>query len=197
MHTRSSLKLSHDQTSNLTSSTNPTPKGRIYRSSKKKVENSNFEENPLPPEVPMVENQTMVQLLQAPTDGYEDAIVIPEIAAINFELKHAPTPSPTPAPIKVVKPNCVTCGGSGTLPGNTVTNPIEDLKGISTRSGVAYQGPTIPTPSKVAKQRTKVTKDKVQTSNSQSTAPVTPLKMRVTVEYCTGELLHNITATDT
>nr|GFB17920.1 reverse transcriptase domain-containing protein [Tanacetum cinerariifolium] len=42
--------------------------------------------------------------------------------------------------------------GSGTLPGNTITNPKEDLKGITTRSGVAYQGPTIPTPSKVVKQ---------------------------------------------
>nr|GFC55761.1 reverse transcriptase domain-containing protein [Tanacetum cinerariifolium] len=87
MHTRSSSKLSRNQTSNSTSSTNPTPKGRIRRSSKQKVENSNFEENPLPP-VPMAENQTMTQLLQAPTDGYEDAIVILEIAANNFELKH-------------------------------------------------------------------------------------------------------------
>nr|GFC22830.1 reverse transcriptase domain-containing protein [Tanacetum cinerariifolium] len=87
MHTRSSSKLSRDQTSNSTSSTNPTLKGRIRRSSKQKVENSNFEENPLPP-VPMAENQTIEQLLQAPTDGYEDAIVIPEIAATNFELKH-------------------------------------------------------------------------------------------------------------
>nr|GEV53629.1 ribonuclease H-like domain-containing protein [Tanacetum cinerariifolium] len=78
----SSSKVSHDQTSNSTS------KGRIRRSSKQKVENSNFEENPLPPPVPMAENQTMAQLLQAPTDGYEDAIVIPEIAANNFELKH-------------------------------------------------------------------------------------------------------------
>nr|GEZ59893.1 reverse transcriptase domain-containing protein [Tanacetum cinerariifolium] len=86
---RSSSKLSGDQTSNPTSSTNPTPKGRIRRSSKQKVENSNFEENPLSPEVPMAENQTMAQLLQAPTDGNEDAIVIPEIAATNFELKHA------------------------------------------------------------------------------------------------------------
>nr|GEX44243.1 reverse transcriptase domain-containing protein [Tanacetum cinerariifolium] len=34
--------------------------------------------------------------------------------------------------------------GSGTLPGNTITNPKEDLKGITTRSGTAYQGPTIP-----------------------------------------------------
>ncbi|GJZ03871.1 reverse transcriptase domain-containing protein [Tanacetum coccineum] len=37
--------------------------------------------------------------------------------------------------------------GSGTLPSNTVTNPKEDLKGITTRSGVAYQGPTIHTTS--------------------------------------------------
>ncbi|GKG32365.1 hypothetical protein Tco_0429875, partial [Tanacetum coccineum] len=32
---------------------------------------------------------------------------------------------------------------SGTLPSNTVTNPKEDLKGITTRSGAAYKGPTI------------------------------------------------------
>nr|GFA78250.1 reverse transcriptase domain-containing protein [Tanacetum cinerariifolium] len=79
----------------------------------------------------------------------------------------AQTSSPTPALIKAVEPNCVTCDGSGTLLGNTITNPKEDLKGITTRSGVAYQGPTIPTLSKVAKQGTEVTKDQVQTSNSQ------------------------------
>nr|GEY18110.1 reverse transcriptase domain-containing protein [Tanacetum cinerariifolium] len=64
---------------------------------------------------------------------------------------------------------------SGTLPSNTITNPKEELKGITTRSGVAYQGRTIPTPSKVVKQGTEVTKDQVQTSSSQSTAPVQPL----------------------
>ncbi|GKB33285.1 reverse transcriptase domain-containing protein [Tanacetum coccineum] len=35
----------------------------------------------------MADNRTMAQLLQAPTKGYEDAIVISEINA-NFELKH-------------------------------------------------------------------------------------------------------------
>ncbi|GJX28613.1 reverse transcriptase domain-containing protein [Tanacetum coccineum] len=35
----------------------------------------------------MANNRTMAQLLQAPTEGYEDAIVIPKINA-NFELKH-------------------------------------------------------------------------------------------------------------
>nr|GFC76182.1 hypothetical protein [Tanacetum cinerariifolium] len=44
----------------------------------------------------------------------------------------APTPSSIPAPVKAVEPNCVTCGG--TLPGNTITNPKEDLKGVTTRS---------------------------------------------------------------
>nr|GEZ16846.1 reverse transcriptase domain-containing protein [Tanacetum cinerariifolium] len=82
--------------------------------------------------------------------------------------------SSTPAPVKAVEPNCVTCGGSGTLPSNTITNPKEDLKGITTRSGVAYQGPIIPTPSKVVKKGTEVTKDQVQTPSSQSTAPVQP-----------------------
>nr|GEW53816.1 retrovirus-related Pol polyprotein from transposon 17.6 [Tanacetum cinerariifolium] len=36
----------------------------------------------------------------------------------------------------------------GTLPGNTVTNPKEDLKCITTRSGVAYPGPRTPSHSK-------------------------------------------------
>ncbi|GKE27748.1 reverse transcriptase domain-containing protein [Tanacetum coccineum] len=46
-------------------------------------------EEPLvnPPLVPMDDNRTMAQLLQAPTEGYEDAIIIPEINA-NFEFKH-------------------------------------------------------------------------------------------------------------
>nr|GEX18701.1 reverse transcriptase domain-containing protein [Tanacetum cinerariifolium] len=204
----------------------------------------------------MADDRTMAELLRAPTEGYKDAIVIPEITANNFELKYglinlvqnkqffghdredphahisyfnkitsmmrfpnskvrqtrakaviakvstssstpaissdvaelkdmvrvllldkknqssAPASSYTPAPVKAVELNCVTCGGSGTLPSNTVTNPKEDLKGITTRSSVAYQGPTIPTPSKVVKQGIEVTKDQVQTPSSQSTAPV-------------------------
>nr|GEY13262.1 putative reverse transcriptase domain-containing protein [Tanacetum cinerariifolium] len=76
---------------------------------------------------------------------------------------------------KLVSSNIASSLGSGTLPGNTITNPKEDLKGITTRSSVTYQGPTIPAPSKVIKQGTEVTKDRVQTPSSQSTAPVQPL----------------------
>ncbi|GJY20897.1 hypothetical protein Tco_0393463 [Tanacetum coccineum] len=45
-------------------------------------------ENQAPPVVTMDDNRTMAQLLEAPTVGYEDAIVVPEITADNFELKH-------------------------------------------------------------------------------------------------------------
>ncbi|GJS36468.1 ribonuclease H-like domain-containing protein [Tanacetum coccineum] len=54
------------------------------------VEQFNLEEpieNP-DPLAPMDDTRTMAQLLEAPTAGYEDAIVVPEIAADNFELKH-------------------------------------------------------------------------------------------------------------
>nr|GEW32752.1 reverse transcriptase domain-containing protein [Tanacetum cinerariifolium] len=43
-----------------------------------------------------------------------------------------------------MKMNTASSSGSGTLPGNTITNPKEDLKGITTRSETAYPGPTIP-----------------------------------------------------
>ncbi|GJW58589.1 reverse transcriptase domain-containing protein [Tanacetum coccineum] len=39
------------------------------------------------PEFPMADNRTMAQMLQAPIEGYEDAIVVPPINANNFELK--------------------------------------------------------------------------------------------------------------
>ncbi|GJU86884.1 reverse transcriptase domain-containing protein [Tanacetum coccineum] len=44
------------------------------------------------PKDTMADNRTMAELLQAPTEGYEDAIVVPEIEAANFErIKHGLT----------------------------------------------------------------------------------------------------------
>nr|GEX47001.1 hypothetical protein [Tanacetum cinerariifolium] len=72
-----------------------------------------------------------------------------------------------------MKMNTASSSGSRTLPSNTVTNPKEDLKGITTRSGTAYQGPTIPTTSssfpKVVERESKVTKDMVPPTNNEST----------------------------
>nr|GEX36745.1 ribonuclease H-like domain-containing protein [Tanacetum cinerariifolium] len=201
-----------------------------------------------PPEVPMADDQTMAELLRAPTEGYEDAIVIPEIAANNFELKHGlinlvqnkqffghdkedphahiryfnkitstmMVPNVPSSSIKLMlfpfslegaawiwlekeaprsiltwedlvskfinqffPPSKTTNLRSGTLPSNTITNPKEDLKGITTRSGVAYQGPIVPTPSKVVKQGTEVTKDQVQTPRMDECLALADLGARI------------------
>ncbi|GKA38294.1 hypothetical protein Tco_0730845 [Tanacetum coccineum] len=45
----------------------------------------------------------------------------------------------------------------GTLPSNTIPNPKGEMKAITTRSGVAYEGPSIPTnpsPKKVVERET-------------------------------------------
>ncbi|GKB52713.1 hypothetical protein Tco_0903466, partial [Tanacetum coccineum] len=77
---------------------------------------------------------------------------------------------------KFVTSNNASTSGSGTLPGNTITNPKEDLKGITTRSGVAYQGPTIPSVSspKVLNHDTEVTNDTMLPTNNESTEDVQP-----------------------
>ncbi|GJR47794.1 reverse transcriptase domain-containing protein [Tanacetum coccineum] len=238
------------------------------------VEPFNLEEpieNPAPPVVTMDDNRTMAQLLEAPTEGYEDVIVVPEITSDNFELKHGlltlvqnkqffghdkedphahiryfnkitstmkfPNVPSTSVKLmlfpfslegaariwlekepprsiltwddlvskfinKFFPPSKTTnlqmnprfqqrfdetfyeawdrfndllraCMGS--LPSNTVTNSKEDLKGITTRSGVAYQGPTIPTTSKVVEHETEVTKDTMLPTNNGSTKDVQPL----------------------
>ncbi|GJW09673.1 hypothetical protein Tco_1575500 [Tanacetum coccineum] len=194
----------------------------------------------------MADNRTMAQLLEAPTVGYEDAIVVPEITDGHFNLstvsyprsktkqffgdmtkmtlyahipfynKIASTDESRTIPStsiklrlflfsidgagpdlveknpldrflswdvlecisKFVNSNTASTSGSGTLPSNTITNPKVDLKGITTRSGVAYQGPTIPTttssPPKVVERETEVTKDTVPPTNNGSTKDVQP-----------------------
>ncbi|GJU98110.1 reverse transcriptase domain-containing protein, partial [Tanacetum coccineum] len=69
---------------------------------------------------------------------------------------------------KFVTANTASTSGSGALPGNTVTNPKEDLKGITTRSGVTIQGP------KTVNHDTEVTKDTMPPANNGSTEDVQP-----------------------
>ncbi|GJY79412.1 reverse transcriptase domain-containing protein [Tanacetum coccineum] len=84
---------------------------------------------------------------------------------------------------KFVNSNTASTSGSGTLPSNTITNPKVDLKGITTRSGVAYQGPMIPTttssPPKVVEREPEVTKDTVLPTNNGSTKDVQPPVVQV------------------
>nr|GEW51363.1 reverse transcriptase domain-containing protein [Tanacetum cinerariifolium] len=219
----------------------------------------------------MADNRTMAQLLEAPTEGYEEEIVVSDIIANNFEIKHCllnlvqnnkavvakvSTSSSTPAVSsdvaelkhmvrallldkknqapalatikaalalpaprvsktdfesyvkandavirnvqtqgqtmqnqltnltdmlsKFVNANTASSSGLGTLPSNTVTNPKEDFKGITTRSDAAYQRPTIPssssssTPPKVVNRETEVTKDTVLPTNNEGTKVIHP-----------------------
>nr|GEU85347.1 reverse transcriptase domain-containing protein [Tanacetum cinerariifolium] len=78
--------------------------------------------------------------------------------------------------------NTASSSSSRTLPSNTITNPKEDLKGITTRNGNAYKGPTIPTtysPPKVVERETEVTKDTVPPTNNGSTKDVQPSVVQI------------------
>ncbi|GJS61200.1 reverse transcriptase domain-containing protein [Tanacetum coccineum] len=65
---------------------------------------------------------------------------------------------------KIVNSNQASTSSSGSLPSNTVANPKGELKAITTRSGVSYDGPQIPPP--VVEVETEVTKDTVLPNGS-------------------------------
>nr|GEY00697.1 reverse transcriptase domain-containing protein [Tanacetum cinerariifolium] len=229
------------------------------RQNKKRI--PNIVEPELRTIVEMADNRTMEELLQAPTEGYGEAIVIPEINDDHFEiktnllqlvqanpyhgferanphthinnfkritstLKFKDVPNNviklmmfpyslegnarvwydkeppnsiltwedlkiiTPAPVKAVEESCVTCGGNhayyncpntdksildlGKFPSNTIPNPKGEMKAITTQSGVAYGGPSIPTPIKVVEQVTEETADKEQSNFQGSSAHIQP-----------------------
>ncbi|GJW87145.1 reverse transcriptase domain-containing protein [Tanacetum coccineum] len=121
----------------------------------------------------------------------------------------------TPAPVKAVEETCVTCGGahswyncpttdnnqasvcatmgtynqnqastSGTLSSNSILNPKGEMKPITTRSGVAYEGPLIPTnpsPKKLVEQETEETTDKEQTKFQGSISHIPPLVILISI----------------
>nr|GEX94805.1 reverse transcriptase domain-containing protein [Tanacetum cinerariifolium] len=122
------------------------------------------------------------------TSSFDQEIIAlkAEMAEINKNLMKPPLAKPKMymlrEPIKVftnLKMNTASSSGSRTLPSNTITNLKYDLKGITTRSGTAYQGPTIPTTSsslpQVVERETEVTKDTVPPTNNRSTKDVQPL----------------------
>ncbi|GJR45208.1 reverse transcriptase domain-containing protein [Tanacetum coccineum] len=89
------------------------------------------------------------------TDGnvYRDNIqeYASQAAAVNYNQGNTGYPSPS---------------GSGSLPSNTIANPKGDIKSITTRSGVSYNGSQVPPPPsslpKVVEHEPEVTTDTVQ-----------------------------------
>nr|GEU75815.1 reverse transcriptase domain-containing protein [Tanacetum cinerariifolium] len=73
---------------------------------------------------------------------------------------------------------------SGTLLSNTVPNPKGEMKAVTTRSGLAYEGPSIPTNSpleKVVERDTKETMDKEHSNCQGSTAHIQPLVVPISI----------------
>ncbi|GKF04689.1 hypothetical protein Tco_0035357 [Tanacetum coccineum] len=93
---------------------------------------------------------------------------------------------------KFVNSNTASTSGSGSLPSNTIANPKGDVKAITTRSGVSYNGPQIS--SHPVENEPEVTKDTVQPSteniqpsvvqtNDQIGEPVVASKTKQTLPY--------------
>ncbi|GKA23893.1 hypothetical protein Tco_0709926 [Tanacetum coccineum] len=155
---------------------------------------------------PMAE-RTMEELLRAPIEGYGEAIVLPEINADHFEIKtnllqlvqanpfHGLENENPHAHINSFKritstlrfrnvPNNVIKlmmfpysleGAAKTC--NIIPNPKGEMKAITTRSVIAYKGPSIPTkpsPKKVVKRETEETTDREQSNFQGSTAQIPP-----------------------
>ncbi|GJV46785.1 reverse transcriptase domain-containing protein [Tanacetum coccineum] len=72
--------------------------------------------------------------------------------------------------------NIASSSGTGSLPSNTVANSRGDLKAITTRSGISYDGPPIPPLPKVVEREPEVTKDTVQPSTKNIQPPVVQIQ---------------------
>nr|GEZ75349.1 reverse transcriptase domain-containing protein [Tanacetum cinerariifolium] len=148
----------------------------------------------------MADNRTMAQMLQAPIEGYEDAIVVPQINANNFELKQTL--------INLVQSNQFTGrqdphnhlrffnkvtsifrypenlynnkpSSSSSLPSNTIPNPKGEAKAITTRSGMSYKEPPIPPPGVEQQEPIEETTDTELPSTKDIQPPLVQVKVQV------------------
>nr|GEY15951.1 reverse transcriptase domain-containing protein [Tanacetum cinerariifolium] len=116
------------------------------------------------------------------TDGniYRDNIqeFVSQASAVNYNQGntsyHPPMMSKQFLPSSCLStPGFPTSCLPSTLPSNTIAKPRSDLKEITTRSGVSYDGPQIPPPTsflpKVVEDEPEATKDTVHPTNNGST----------------------------
>ncbi|GJT37633.1 reverse transcriptase domain-containing protein [Tanacetum coccineum] len=94
---------------------------------------------------------------------------------------------------KFVNSNTASTSGSGSLPSNTIANPKGDVKAITTRSGVSYNGPQTSSLPKETENEPEVTKDTVrpstETSNLQWSKLMTKLNLHFELSFADA-LLH-------
>nr|GEZ90266.1 reverse transcriptase domain-containing protein [Tanacetum cinerariifolium] len=87
--------------------------------------------------------------------------------------------------------NSASTSSSGTLPSNTIANPRNDLKAITTQSGVSYDGPQIPPSTsflpKVVENEPEATKNIVNPTNNRSTEDIQPQVVQSESQVLTSE----------
>ncbi|GJS35781.1 reverse transcriptase domain-containing protein [Tanacetum coccineum] len=150
----------------------------------------------------MADNRTMAQMLQAPIEGYEDAIVVPPINANNFELKqplinlvqsnkftgqvfqppvyqvppyHAPTPQ-IQGVSKTDFENYVKANDAVLKnvqnQGQNLQNQMANVTSLSGKTLEEPSTPLVPTP----KQNPETSTEKVQNPNLENTAHIPSLE---------------------
>nr|GEW06684.1 reverse transcriptase domain-containing protein [Tanacetum cinerariifolium] len=91
---------------------------------------------------------------------------------------------PNRASNQIPPPGFAPASTSGTLPSNIVPNPKGKMKAVTTRSGLAYEGPSIPTNyplEKVVEQETEETTDKEHSNCQGSTAHIQPPVVSISI----------------
>nr|GEV03292.1 hypothetical protein [Tanacetum cinerariifolium] len=137
-------------------------------------------------------DRTMEELLQEPTEGESSSKTDDRIDKLADQISNlveiVNKQVITPATVKAVEKSCVICGGAhdyynciatdSTLSSNTIPNPKGEMKAVTTRSGLAYEGLLIPTNSsleKVVERETVEIMDKEQPNCQRSIAHIQPL----------------------
>nr|GEX77660.1 hypothetical protein [Tanacetum cinerariifolium] len=97
---------------------------------------------------------------------------------------------------KFVNSNSASTLSSGTLPSNIIANPKSDLKAITTRSGVSYDGPQI-SPSisflpRVVEDEPEASKEIVNPTNNESIEDVQPQMFQSKSPILTSELVNSL-----
>nr|GEW08196.1 reverse transcriptase domain-containing protein [Tanacetum cinerariifolium] len=94
---------------------------------------------------------------------------------------------------KFVISDSTSTSSSGNLPSNTIANPRSDLKAITTRSGVSYDGTQIPHPPSflpnVVENKPEATKDTVHPTNNGSTEDVQPPDLNFNISFVDALIL--------
>nr|GEW29967.1 reverse transcriptase domain-containing protein [Tanacetum cinerariifolium] len=127
------------------------------------------------PQNPVPDLRIMEEFLQAPTKGVGDAIVVPVVLANQFKLKVRLLNLVTTISFHGFAnddPHPHIRRPQGALPSNTIPNPQEDIKVITTQSGITLAGPSVPPPnrppsSKEVERDPELTIDHVYISSSE------------------------------